>query len=196
MLYGIGQSLLSSSADISFSTVILFSLDNAYCSSLLEIWLLNIKTTPTCGLYRHIHNNLTTSELKLRPAKKQYHYEAHQWGFYFLLGSMRTGKSVCCCHPEWQATPKGLCSWWRYRSRFILYLSSHHPHSSCSDNLLQSIKQALIWSYHPAKNFHFNWQGAPFITGGVSMCSLTAGERDTGKRAVQTLPRAGEQKCS
>lgn len=86
-----------------------------------------------------------------------------------------------CSRPVWQDTPKGPCSWWRYRSRFILYLSSHHQHSSCSDNLLQSIKQALIWSYHPAKNFHFNWQGAPFITGGVSMCSLTAGERDTGK---------------
>lgn len=101
-------------------------------------------------------------------------------GFYFLLGSTQTGKSVCR-RPLWQATPKDPLSWWRYRSSFILYLSSHHPHSSCSDNLLQSIKQALIWSYHPAKNFHFNWQGAPFITGGVSMCSLTAGERDTGK---------------
>ncbi len=101
-------------------------------------------------------------------------------GFYFLLDSTQIGKSVCR-RPMQQATPKGPWSWWRYRSRFILYLSSHHPHSSCSDNLLQSIKQALIWSYHPAKNFHFNWQGAPFITGGVSMCSLTAGERDTGK---------------
>lgn len=101
-------------------------------------------------------------------------------GFYFLLGSTQTGKSVCRRLMQ-QATPKGPHSWWRYRSRFILYLSSHHPHSSCSDNLLQSIKQALIWSYHPAKNFHFNWQGAPFITDGVSMCSLTAGERDTGK---------------
>ncbi len=101
-------------------------------------------------------------------------------GFYFLLGSTQIGKSVCR-RPMQQATPKGPRSWWRYRSCFILYLSSHHPHSSCSDNLLQSIKQALIWSYHPAKNFHFNWQGAPFITGGVSMCSLTAGERDTGK---------------
>ncbi len=101
-------------------------------------------------------------------------------GFYFLLGSTQTGKSVCR-RPMQQATPKGPRSWWRYRSCFILYLSSHHPHSSCSDNLLQSIKQALIWSYHPAKNFHFNWQGAPFITGGVAMCSLTAGERDTGK---------------
>lgn len=66
MLYGIGQSLLSSLAEISVSTVTLFSLECGYCSSLLEICLLNIEIALTCGLYRRTHNNLTTSELKVR----------------------------------------------------------------------------------------------------------------------------------
>lgn len=75
------------------------------------------------------------------------------------------------------------------RGALLFYISSHHPHSSCSDPLLQSIKQALIWSYHPAKNFHFNWQGAPFIIAGVSMFSLTAGERYSSDAAHRTKIR-------
>lgn len=116
MLYGIGQSLLSSLAEISVSTVTVFSLDIGYCSSSLEICLLNIEITLTCGLYRRIHNHLTSSDSELKEhyilswkdtAKNQYPYGEH--GFTSgtrLLRSIQTGKSVCL-RPAWQATPKG-----------------------------------------------------------------------------------------
>lgn len=66
MLYGIGQSLLSSLAEISVSTVTVFSLDIGYCSSSLEMCLLNIEITLACGLYRRIHNHSTSSDSKLK----------------------------------------------------------------------------------------------------------------------------------